>query len=102
MKIYIAGKVTGEDAFRCGLKFGYRSSKLREEGHKVINPFAIFSSLSTAGFSHEDIMHLCYAAIDVCDAVYMLEDWPGSKGARMEHEYALKIGKTVIYQFVQN
>jgi hypothetical protein len=50
------------------------------------------------GFSHKDYMHICYAMIDVCDAVYFLNDWKMSKGARMEHQYAKKTHKVIYYQ----
>ena len=37
-------------------------------------------------------------AISACDAVYMLEDWSDSPGARAEHQFALDHGKEIIYQ----
>ena len=97
MKVYIAGKITGESPIACGLKFGHAASALKIEGHTVLNPYLTFKPLAF-NFTHEDIMHICFAAIDVCDAVYMLRDWPESKGAKMEHEYALNSGKQLIYQ----
>ena len=83
---------------KCQYKFGYISSKLREEGHKVINPVVLNDSLHKGGFDYEDIMRICYSAIDICDAVYMLDDWNESKGARLEHEFAINAGKKIIYQ----
>ena len=50
------------------------------------------------GFEHEDYMHICYAMIDVCDAVYMQKDWQQSKGARMELQYAKDWKKQIIYE----
>lgn len=97
MKIYVAGKVTGEDRDKCRYKFGYNSARLREQGHKVINPFALFEDMRK-GFDKEDEMTICFAAISVCDAVYMLTDWHESEGAKMEHEFALNHGKKIIYQ----
>ena len=43
-------------------------------------------------------MHICYAMIDVCDAVYMQKDWQQSKGARMELQYAKDWKKQIIYE----
>ena len=102
MKIYIAGKITGLKPIEYGHRFGYIASKLRLEGNRVINPAAMLSELNSEGFEHSDLMHICYAAIDVCDAVYMLSNWYESKGAKMEHQYALDKGKKVIYQGVTN
>jgi hypothetical protein len=101
MKIYVAGKITGEDREKCIYKFGYASSTLRKQGHKVINPKELLKSMESQNFDYEDFMVMCFAAIDLCDAVYMLEDWPESPGARREHEYALNKGKQVIYQSVK-
>ena len=72
MKIYIAGKVTGEMPYNYRHKFGYAATKLKEKGHKVINPVVLNDSLDKAGFSYEDMMAMCFRAIDICDAVYML------------------------------
>ena len=43
-------------------------------------------------------MHVDFALIDVCDAVYLLNDWAGSSGARREKEYAEQLGKKVMYE----
>ena len=97
-KVYVSGKITGEAPIACGLKFGYASTKLREQGYKVINPYALFKPMTEEGFDYDDLMSMCYRAIDVCDTVYMLDDWHLSSGAKNEHEYALTHSKTVIYQ----
>lgn len=34
-------------------------------------------------------MRVCFAAIDICDAIYMLSNWADSKGAAAERAYAL-------------
>ena len=97
MKVYISGKVTGEFRDKCRYKFGYYATRLREQGHSVINPFAMFNDMR-GDFDKEDEMTICFAAITVCDAVYMLEDWHDSEGAKMEHKFALDHGKKIIYQ----
>lgn len=96
-KVYVAGKVTGEDSYKCRSKFGYHASRLRAQGHKVINPFALFEDMR-GDFDKEDEMTICFAAIAVCDAVYMLADWHESEGAKAEHKFALDHGKEIIYQ----
>ena len=47
---------------------------------------------------HEDYLHICYAMIDICDAIYMLRDWQQSKGARLELQYAADWKKDIYYQ----
>lgn len=97
-KIYISGKVSGELPYRALAEFWYASSTLRTAGSKVINPMVINDSLVSQGFKYADLMHMCYAAIDICDAVYMLRNWKDSKGAQLEHDYAVATGKEILYQ----
>ena len=101
MKIYVAGKITGEDREKCIYKFGYAASNLRKQGHQVINPRELLKTMAEQDFSYEDLMAVCFTALSVCDAIYMLEDWHNSPGARREHEYALNKGKQIIYQNVK-
>lgn len=98
MKIYIAGKITGIPMYEAGHKFGYASAKLKHEGHDVISPLQLCATLIGQNFDYEDYMRICFSAIDVCEAVYMLPDWKESPGATREHEYAKKLGKEIIYQ----
>ena len=62
-------------------------------GHTVLNPAII-----PIGFNQEEYMHIDYAMIDVSDALYMLDDWEDSKGAKLEKEYALKKGKKIFFE----
>ncbi|MBR1721365.1 MAG: DUF4406 domain-containing protein [Treponema sp.] len=95
MKFYIAGKITGLARTDYEAKFTSFQRLLEDGGHKVMNPACINAS---EGFEHEDYMHICYAMIDVCDAVYMLKDWQQSKGARMELQYAADHKKEIFYE----
>lgn len=101
MKIYISGGITGLPRPFYHHKFSTAEDRLKARGHKVINPVRQNEPINTQGFSYEDNMHLCYAYIDICDAVYMLEGWEESKGARAEHEYAINSAKEVIYESVE-
>ncbi len=95
MKIYIAGKITGLDRAGVDRKFAEAAQKLSAEGHEVFVPTVLPYYEDVA---HDDYIHVCYAIIDICDAVYMLADWQQSKGARMEMQYATEWRKQVLYQ----
>jgi len=95
MKIYIAGKITGLARTDYEAKFLSTQTMLENGGHKVMNPAYVNA---TEGFEHEDYMHICYAMIDVCNAVYMQKDWQQSKGARMELQYAADHKKEIFYE----
>jgi len=90
-KIYIAGKITGLSNYQD--KFNRAERMLAALGHKVMNP-----SILPDTFPWEAYMPICYAMIDACDSIYLLDNWTDSKGANLEHEYALKKGKVIIFE----
>lgn len=91
MKVYVAGKITGLKGYK--QLFKAAAEELSALGYKVMNP-AVFP----AGFEHEEYMKICYSMIDVCDAVLFLNNWQDSKGAKMEHKYAVENSKWIKYQ----
>lgn len=84
MKFYIAGKITDNQNYK--QQFEAAQSFLERAGHIVMNP-----AILPPGFEHHEYMKICYAMIDVCDAVYFLENWQDSKGAKLEMDYLIRI-----------
>ena len=90
MKIYIAGKITGDPNYR--RKFSEAAFRYTEGGkHVILNP-----SVLPKGMLREDYMKICLAMIDCADVVVFLSDWTESKGAMVEFEYCNYIGKKII------
>ena len=85
MKIYIAGKITGNPNYK--EQFAAAEKKLKAEGHQVINP-----TWKPLGLSYKQCIDLGLAELSQCDAIYLLSNWRESKGAGLEHIYALTIG----------
>ena len=83
MKVYIAGKITGLDNYR--EKFQEAQEHLQSLGYVVMNPTVLED-----GFGYDDYMHVCFSMVDVCNTVCFLSNWKDSKGAKLEHEYAIK------------
>ena len=83
MKIYIAGKITGDPNYKA--KFQRAEEKLRVMGHSVMNPAWICASPE---FDWEDYMKVSEAMQKVCEATVLLPDWYDSKGARVEYNRA--------------
>lgn len=95
MKVYIAGKITGESRASVAEKFSNAMCKLKLAGHLPFNPSVLPDYEEV---DHEDYMHVCYAMIDVCDAIYMLKDWQASAGARAELQYEAEWKKKIMYE----
>ena len=88
MKVYIAGKITGDPNYK--QKFKVKEMKLTHIGHNVMNP-----ALLPDGFGYEDYMKICFSMIDVCDAVHFMPCWEDSEGAKREFQYATSRGKQI-------
>ena len=95
MKIYVAGKISGLEKKDIDEKFERAKADVICKGHSVFIPSVL---PAYDDVPHEDYMHVCYAMIDICDAVYMLSDWQKSMGARLECQYAADHRKEVIYE----
>ena len=86
MKVYIAGKITGDQGYH--YHFHNAEAELYKRGDIPINPAALPEGMTPA-----DYMRICFAMIDVADAVVFLPDAAESAGARLEREYCEYIGK---------
>lgn len=91
MKIYIAGKITGDSNYQ--QKFMKARKQFEQSGHIVISPAVL-----PEGMTPGDYMKICFAMIDVADAVAFLRDWKDSAGARLEMEYCKYINKQILHQ----
>ena len=86
MKVYIAGKITGDPRYR--ERFAEAEAALREVGHIPLNPAVL-----PEGMEAEDYMRICTAMLDSADAIGLLGDWTDSPGAQLELHYADYVGK---------
>jgi nucleoside 2-deoxyribosyltransferase len=92
MKVYIAGKITGNKNYK--QDFSQAEKQLTETGHIVMNP-----SFMPEGLEQREYHHVCMSMIDICEAIYFLPSWVDSKGAHLEYGYAVGKGKKI--EFLQ-
>jgi nucleoside 2-deoxyribosyltransferase len=90
MKIYIAGKITGNPDYKNTFKKW--QEKLEDKNFTVLNPAVLPEGMKPA-----DYMRICFAMIDCADVVALLPGWQNSSGAILELEYCKYIGKTVLF-----
>ena len=86
MKIYIAGKITGDPEYK--EKFERAADAITKFGHMPINPATAPDCLTA-----QDYMRLSFAEIDAADMVVFLKDWKDSAGAALERTYCQYIKK---------
>lgn len=94
MKVYVTGKINMDPIeVRKNLMRG--EVNLRQQGHIVMTPRLV---IDFSGFEHHDTQKVCFAMIDVCDAIYMLKDWKESIEAREQLDYAKQWHKTIMWE----
>ena len=95
MKVYLAGKITGDPDYK----------KKFEEAAEICGEYTVFNAVLNPatlpeGMNRADYMRICFAMIDTADRVIFLPDYAESEGARLEKAYCDYIGKS--YYFFSN
>lgn len=92
-KIYISGPISGLPLETVYNNFTNAEVNLLEKGYKVVNPFN--NGLPTTATWEEHMRADLKLLLD-CDAIYMLEGWEKSRGARIEYALAVDLKMVVI------
>ena len=86
VKIYIAGKITGDRKYRA--KFREAAKALEALGHVVLNP-----AILPAGLEELDYMRITLAMLEASDLAVFLPDYRESAGAMIEWAWCHRTGK---------
>ena len=95
MRIYISGQITGLEIKTAESYFESVENELSKAGHIPVNPMKVLAyhpDLTWHDYMAEDIKALLF-----CDAIFMLENWTNSKGAKIEHSVAQGLGLQIFY-----
>lgn len=90
-RIFISGPVSGLDYNQACAAFFKAEAMIRERGDTPVTPVRICS----AEWPWKKCMRTCLKALADCDGIYMLHGWRKSRGAKLEHFNALKLGMTI-------
>ena len=93
-RVYISGAITGTTDYM--ERFASIESKLLSLGYEVVNPSTILSHIPITS-THDEYMHISYALMDICNSIYMMDGWEKSKGANLEHDYAIDKEMNFVY-----
>lgn len=91
---YVSGRITGLDMRDVSTAFEYACGFLRSEGLRPLTPLDIVPK----GLTWKEYMQIDLRALRLCDSIYMMKGWRNSRGARIEHWFAKRIGMKVYYQ----
>lgn len=92
MKIYVAGPMTGIEAFNYPA-FAQEKSRLEHLGYRTASPADM--NMEGKEFSWEDCMKEALKMMLSCDAISLLPGWERSRGASIEIGLAREIGMQV-------
>jgi len=95
MLIYLSGGITNVPDYL--ERFAKTETLLTKIGDTVINPAKINAQLPE-DTDYDDYMRLSFVLLDMADAIYMMNGWEKSKGARMELLKAYQTGKRIIFE----
>jgi hypothetical protein len=95
IKVYIAGKITGEEE-KARVLFEQAEKRLSAvwgtEHVTVINPMKLPHDHSK---TWKEYLTECIKHLVECDVIYMLNGWKHSKGARLEYYVAEQLGMLI-------
>ena len=100
IRVYIAGPITGNPDY---MKEFDEAEKLLSQNNylSVVNP-AKLSAMLPKDFKWHEYMEVDLELLRHCDAIYMLDGWEQSEGARIERSIALGKGMRVMHQYEKN
>ena len=97
MKIYIAGPITGLDYEEAVPAFIAAAAMLETLGHEPLDPMTLVDQNEMRAWE-DYILDGIEIILNDAEALYMLDGWRESKGARLEHAVAESLGRPIYYQ----
>lgn len=94
MKVYISGPISGNKFYK--QDFERAEEDLRSEGYEPVNPVAVYEE--GMFMTYKEYIDNDLELLAKCDGIYMLRGWRGSKGTRLEHQYAITTGMWIAHQ----
>lgn len=97
MKIYISGQITGLELEEAKAKFNRAETMLQEKGYHPVNPMRLNPHEENKTWKEYMLDDL--DALFDCEAIYLLDNWRESKGARIEYQIAREMEMQILTEF---
>ena len=103
LKIYIAGKITGNPNYREDFTIGTVAvlKKIRGTYGRNLPVTLMLPSTEPKGLTNRHYMRISLDRIDECDIVAFLPNYTDSQGAQIEERYARYTDKQLMYLTVE-
>lgn len=95
MKVYISGKITGLPLSEAEERFKDAEELISALNLTPVNPLK--NGLPRHS-SWEEHMAKDIELLKQCEAIFMLDNWTDSRGAKIEYDFAIGAGKDVIFE----
>lgn len=95
MKVYISGKITGLPISEAEERFKDAEDLITALNLIPVNPL---NNGLPRHSSWEEHMARDIELLKTCEAIFMLDNWEDSRGAKIEYEFAIGAGKKVMYE----
>lgn len=92
MKVYIAGKITGNPKYKADFQKARYFFATRAGSYEILDP-----STLPVGMKPADYMQICFSMLFAADVVAFLPNIEDSPGALLEYRIASYIGKDLFF-----
>ena len=97
-RIYISGRMSGVPRHIYKEQFLQAEERLKGLGYDVVNPCGTFAYLLHKVFGYYAVLAYDLWRLSRCDAIFMLDGWKESRGARIERAAALADRRRVLLE----
>ena len=94
-RVYISGQMSGLNKSEYTAHFKKAAKYLQSKGYDPVDPSKICCGVN---ISYADLLLVDMKTIMDCGTIFMLDNWPNSKGATAEYYFVKAIGLEIMFE----